>query len=189
MVSRKVRGHTLSKKNMPEIVLPELDDGGPEDFDELAKSYLTSADLLWQSEQEQHFKRLIAPTAMCLGLGLELFLKARLIERKYTHTSLRTDLGHDIFRMWMMPELNEMRRHAQSYAIACAEDNKSPIPDPSKFTVDWNVEYLSRLYGRETFSALRYPKGRTQVCTKIVTVPPAGAWNTIVSGVHAVALA
>lgn len=153
----------MSNKSIPEMVLPECVEGGPEDFDAVAKSYLTSAELLWQSEQERPFKLFIAPSAMCLGLGLELFLKARLLEREYNHKTLRDDFGHDIFKMWMIPELSEMRKHAQAYALACAEIKKSPIPDPSKCTVDWNVQYLSKLYGRETFYALRYPKGPTQV--------------------------
>lgn len=156
------KGKILPQDDKPEMVLPEPIQGGAREFDAVAKSYLTSAELLWKSEQDHPSSRFIAPSAMCLGLGLELFLKARLLERGYNDVSVRK-FGHDIFTMWMKPELAEMRRHAQGYALACAEVKQSPIPDPSRWTVDWNVEYLGKLYGNETSYALRYPKGRTQV--------------------------
>lgn len=160
--------YDLKRENMqpqddiPEMVLPEPALGGPKEFDEVAKAYLTSAELLWKSEQDNPYSRFIAPSAMCLGLGLELFLKARLLERGHDEQSIKK-LGHGIFKMWMNPELVEMRRHAQAYALACAKVKQSQIPDPSRWTVDWNVEYLGKLYGKETSYALRYPKGRTQV--------------------------
>ena len=149
--------------SLPEMPLPILQEGGPEEFDEIARSYLTSAEVLWKSERETQSTHFVAPSAFCLGLRLELFLKARLLERGCDHQTLRKEFGHGLYQMWMLPELAEMRVWSQGYAEDCVKAKKSAVPDPSKFTVDWTVEYLGKLYGQETFYALRYPKGRNQV--------------------------
>ncbi|MEX1234803.1 MAG: hypothetical protein WEB56_07450 [Roseovarius sp.] len=157
---------TKHSGGFPEMVMPKRDaDCGPQAYDEIAKAYLLAAELLWKRAKDEPNLPIIAPLSLNMGLGLELFLKARLLERGYTHKRLssRTEFGHNIHKMWMMDEFTEMRRHAQKYAEACVSAKRATVRDPTRFTIDWTVEYLGRLYSTETHYALRYPQGKTQV--------------------------
>jgi hypothetical protein len=149
-------------KISPQIDLPKTAQPQPSHFDSAAREYLLAAEMLWSKQKVEEIP-VIAPLSQCLATGIELFLKARLLTKGYDAGNLRIQYGHDIYKMWMLPDFAEMRRHAQDFAEACVSAKKSGIPDPQKYTVNWTVEYLSKLYGKETFYALRYPSGVTQV--------------------------
>ncbi len=155
----------------PDFPLPEMIDGGPTEYDEVAMTYLLAAEVLWKRERDDHLP-LVAPSTHLACTGLELFLKARLLERGYDHNLLRNRerFGHNIHKIWMMTEFAAMRRHAQGLAEACVEAKQQPIPDPKVQSLDWTINHLEKLYGGETHYALRYPQGTTT--TKVPYVQP-----------------
>ncbi|AXT25529.1 hypothetical protein D1823_02300 [Ruegeria sp. AD91A] len=146
----------------PKMNLPELVHGDSQDYDTMAASYLLAAEYLWKKEKDEQFP-LVAPATQLVCIGLELFLKARLLESGLTHDDLRKNYGHNIYKMWMLPQFEVMRRNAQAIALACVEVKKSEFSDPNVYTLDWTIKYLDRLYGGSTNQALRYPKGKTEV--------------------------
>ncbi len=146
----------------PKMKLPEMVDGSAVDYDQTALSYLAAAEILWKSEQTNP-AGLVAPATQLVCTGLELFLKARLLDYGLTHEELRKSYGHNIYKMWMLPQFEGMRKNAQKIALACDIVKESNIPDPNKYTVDWTIEYLEKLYGGSTHQSLRYPKGKTNV--------------------------
>ncbi len=149
--------------------VPDGQDGGPDDYYSLAENYLLAAEILWKQEREHREKEerlpVVAPATQLLGIGFELFLKAQLLERGYEHKQLRDrhKFGHQIHRMWMMPEFDLLRPLAQEIAEKCVIVKQSPILDPKVYTIDWTIETIEMLYGSESHYALRYPKGVTNV--------------------------
>lgn len=131
-------------------------------FDSTAKSYLLAAEILWKRHKTEPLP-LIAPISQCLALGVELFLKARLMERGSSADEVRTQYQHDIYRLWRAPEFDALRANAELVALQCAKVKPPPFADPAVLTVDRTIESLGQLYGRETDFALRYPTGSVVV--------------------------
>lgn len=169
------------------IPLPEYGVPTPERYDETSRQYLCAARLLWDKELIEKGS-VIAPCLQCLAFALELFLKARLLEREPERTDLRK-LGHDLDQIWQMKEFEELREEAQRLAMRGAEVVEWSFPDPEKFTVDWTVKSLSNLCsgdrGKDLCSgdrgkrgiALRYPTG-------VVLVPQPQVLIWVLENVH-----
>jgi hypothetical protein len=130
-------------------------------LDEAARSYLYSAKVLWEQEVRVGTTHTIAPCAKCLGFGIELFLKARLLEHGVSEGELKS-FGHRFHKMWRKNEFDKMREHAQHVALACVAQKKTKILDPLVCTVDWHIENLGRLFSQSPI-ALRYPNSPTIV--------------------------
>ena len=77
--------------------MPKMVDGSPQDFDEASNAHALAAKILWEHERDDWNSALVAPSTYLTCLALELFLKARLLERGYRHTQLaQGELGHNI---------------------------------------------------------------------------------------------
>lgn len=133
-----------------------------EPFCTLAREYCLAAEILWKREKDERLP-LVAPASSCLAQGLELFLKALLLDRGATVRELQSEYGHDVFKMWRLPEFEPMRKHAQGFALACKGVKLEPYADPEVYTLDNTVESLGRLHTRSSNFALRYPSGKNSV--------------------------
>ncbi len=131
-----------------------------------ALSFCLAAEELNDLDAKQGTSARIAPSALCLGFAIELFLKCVLLKAGRAEKELRTKFRHDLFKMWSEPELAAHRQqsvlHAQHrYQSLSSRFDSSELPEPGTFDV--HLEHLSRLHTQQSDMALRYPVGVTLV--------------------------
>ena len=125
----------------------------------------------------------VGPTMILLGFGVELYLKAILLSAGIAEGCLKgRPFGHDLWAMWLRPELTERRgtvlRHAEACrAVLVAEyvrpqDREPSDPDvvpnlsrdvPEAGTFEGHLRHLLALHSAPSGYALRSPNERTPV--------------------------
>lgn len=131
-----------------------------------ALDYCCAAIELNDTDSSENTSSRIAPSALCLGFGVELFLKSVLLRSGRSEKELRTTFGHDLMKLWSTDECARLRQQAGERAEHLHNSlqrryGPNELPVPGTFEV--NFKYVSKLHDKASGMALRYPTGSTFV--------------------------
>lgn len=131
-----------------------------------AQRYLFSAEVMRKSPEYSQSSLLIAPTLHLLAHGIELFLKANLVQAGVAESDVR-GFSHNLWRLWEDDRNADARIKILDMAKEewlAAKSDQRWNDDFSQFAEIPLEEYLKRLselHSRDTDYALRYvrPQG------------------------------
>lgn len=129
--------------------------------------FLAGAKTLWETDRDNRGDFLVKPTLHLTGQGIELFLKAMLVEAGATDQQLKK-FGHNLWLLWndrrLEPIRVEVRKVSADWITSVALERKGRglSTDTGAMHIHPNLQLLSVLHDRMSNFALRYPSETNQ---------------------------